>query len=205
MSVPLSDAQRLYPSLTTINFDMMARFRSQKSPSGLKGKPDILRKLGHIESFQSAQHSLELYVGCAISCRYVVPEAFLTSNLSIENMVEQAFARAILQHPLFTVGRVNDESKKLCWVRLDRIDLNIHVEWKTVPESEDYDRVLQDTLELQVNTNYTHLETRPQWRSVILGSAESKFIDIVFVVKKLSTFAIAGCMIPCKLTCLSKL
>ncbi|TXB98069.1 hypothetical protein FocTR4_00017209 [Fusarium oxysporum f. sp. cubense] len=107
-------------------------------------------------------------------------------------MVEQAFARAILQHPLFTVGRVNDESKKLCWVRLDRIDLNIHVEWKTVPESEDYDRVLQDTLELQVNTNYTHLETRPQWRSVILGSAESKFIDIVFVVKKLSTFAIAG-------------
>ncbi|ENH69348.1 hypothetical protein FOC1_g10000232 [Fusarium oxysporum f. sp. cubense race 1] len=109
-------------------------------------------------------------------------------------MVEQAFARAILQHPLFTVGRVNDESKKLCWVRLDRIDLNIHVEWKTVPESEDYDRVLQDTLELQVNTNYTHLETRPQWRSVILGSAESKFIDIVFVVKKLSTFAIAGCM-----------
>ncbi|KAK2134309.1 hypothetical protein NOF04DRAFT_1317678, partial [Fusarium oxysporum II5] len=63
-------------------------------------------------------------------------------------------------------------------LRLDRIDLNSHVEWKTVPESEDYDRVRQDTLELQVNNNYTHLEARPQWRSVILRSAESKFIDI---------------------------
>ncbi|KAF5023411.1 hypothetical protein F66182_4511 [Fusarium sp. NRRL 66182] len=110
----------------------------------------------------------------------MIPNALRNSGSSIEKTVEQAFARAIVKHPLFTAGRLNDDSKRPCWARLRRIDLDNHIEWRTVPSSDDYDQILQDAMLWQVNNRYTHLETRPQWRSVILKPTESKFIDVVF-------------------------
>ncbi|KAF4962424.1 hypothetical protein FSARC_9496 [Fusarium sarcochroum] len=121
-----------------------------------------------------------VYVGCAISCRYEVPEEPLTLGSSIENTVEHAFARALLRHPLFTVGRVNDDSNKPSWVRLDLIDFKNHIEWKTIPVSEDHENTLRDVVDWQINNPYTHLETQPSWRAVILKPSEATFIDIVF-------------------------
>ncbi|KAJ4251403.1 Alcohol acetyltransferase [Fusarium torreyae] len=121
-----------------------------------------------------------IYVGCAIFCRYKTPEALLNSGSSLESTVEHAFARALLRHPLFTVGRINDESNKPSWVRLDRIDFNNHIEWKTIAESEDYKNILLDVLEWQINSPYTHLDTQPHWRATILKPSDPTFIDIVF-------------------------
>jgi hypothetical protein len=133
------------------------------------------------ECLQSVHHSLGAIIGCAISCRYHIPEALLTSDTAaLQNIVENAFARAILQHPLFTVGRINVDSKKPYWVRLDQIDLNNHIEWRTVADQETYEKILHDALEWQVNKSYTNLETQPGWRATILQSAESNFIDVVF-------------------------
>ncbi|KAM0546260.1 hypothetical protein ACHAPJ_010943 [Fusarium lateritium] len=121
-----------------------------------------------------------VYVGCAICCRYKIPEALLTSGSSIESTVEHAFARALLRHPLFTVGRINDESNKPSWVRLDRIDFKNHIEWKKISETGDHESILLDILEWQINSPYTHLETQPHWRAVILKPSNPTFIDIVF-------------------------
>ncbi|KAM5346024.1 hypothetical protein ACJ41O_011885 [Fusarium nematophilum] len=158
----------------------MAPFRSKKTASTTKDKPAIIRKLGHAETFQSAQHLLDMYYGCAISCRYMVPETLAASASSVETIVERAFARAILEHPLFTVGRINNDSKKPSWIQLARIDLHNHIEWRTVTEPENYENVLHEVLEWQVNHPFTDLETQPNWRSVILRPGNSAFVDVVF-------------------------
>ncbi|KAJ3545240.1 hypothetical protein NM208_g2612 [Fusarium decemcellulare] len=161
----------------------MGRFGSHKTASATKGGQDAIRKLGHSERFQSAQHLVEAYYGCALSCRYAVPPVLRTpqpTSESLKDFVENAFALAILEHPLFTVGRAQDDSRKPSWIRLDRIDLNNHLEWQTVTETQDYDKVLQGVLEDQVGHKFTHLEARPHWRSVILGLSNLEFIDIVF-------------------------
>ncbi|OIW24426.1 hypothetical protein CONLIGDRAFT_691744, partial [Coniochaeta ligniaria NRRL 30616] len=145
--------------------------------------PNIIRKLGHLERYQSAQHLLRAYLACAVSCRYAMPDALLATGPSspiLEAIVERAFAQAILEHPLFQVGLANEDSKKPSWVRLDRIDLHNHIEWRTVADTEDYDDVLREVLDWQVNHRFTHLETLPRWRSVILKSASFHSVDIVF-------------------------
>ncbi|KAF5974831.1 hypothetical protein FCOIX_8022 [Fusarium coicis] len=160
---------------------MIDRLRSKKSARSLNNKDKVLRKLSPVEHLLAAHYSLRAIIGCAISCRYRIPEALLASDTaSLQKLVENAFARAILQHPLFTVGRINTDSKKQHWVRLDQIDLNNHIEWRTVSDQEVYKSVLHATLEWQVNEPYTNLETRPGWRVTILRPVESNFLDIVF-------------------------
>lgn len=123
-----------------------------------------------------------MYVGCAISCRYRVPEPFQdpSHGLALENKVEHAIAQAILQHPVFTAGRINEDSKKQYWIRLDHIDFNNHITWQTIPNAEEHLAALHDALDWQVNERYTNLETQPQWRVTILKSVTSDFIDIIF-------------------------
>ncbi|KAF4338414.1 hypothetical protein FBEOM_7683 [Fusarium beomiforme] len=166
---------------------MIARLRSKKSTKSLKDdgkdndKDKVLRKLSPVERLHCAMHFLGIYVGCAISCRYHIPELLLTSDAeSLQRIVENAFARAILEYPLFTVGRVNADSKKPSWVQLDQIDFNKHIEWQTVPEPDKYETTLHDVLDRQINEPYTNLETQPSWRAVILKPADSNFIDVVF-------------------------
>ncbi|CAM1507510.1 Fc.00g071510.m01.CDS01 [Cosmosporella sp. VM-42] len=161
----------------------MSCFGDKKSASAIQKNPNIIRKLGGVEKVQSAQHLLGLYYGCAVACRYAIPDALLTSEStgpSLEDVVEKAFALAILEHPLFQVGLVNEDSKKPYWVQIDRIDLRNLVEWRTVPESENYQDILREVLEWQVNNRFSPLETEPRWRSVILRPANSNFVDLVF-------------------------
>ncbi|KAF4442462.1 hypothetical protein F53441_11748 [Fusarium austroafricanum] len=160
---------------------MIASFFGQKSSRTPEEEARILRKLSPNECFQNAQHLLGLYVGCALSCRYHVPEALLASDTdSFQSAIENAFARAILQHPALTVGRIDDDTKKPLWFRLDCIDFNNHITWQTVSEFEDDENTLRDVLEWQVNNPYPNLETQPCWRAVILQRAGSKFMDVVF-------------------------
>ncbi|KAK6715733.1 hypothetical protein SNK04_006689 [Fusarium graminearum] len=160
----------------------MNRFRKNKNPQKPGEGNRILRKLSPIEGFQSAGHSLRIYVGCVLACRYHVAESFQgsTTESIFENKFEHAIASAIVQHPLFTVGRINEASKKQYWVRLDHIDFNNHITWQTVSEGEDHRKAFDAALNWQVNERYTDLETRPQWRATILKSAKGDFVDVVF-------------------------
>ncbi|RBR13514.1 uncharacterized protein FIESC28_08142 [Fusarium coffeatum] len=153
----------------------MNRFRKAKDDR-------VLRRLSPIETFQSAGHSLNIYVGCAVSCRYRIPNSFQTSgaDLALEEKIEQAIAGSITQHPLFTAGRSNEGKKKQYWVRLDTIDLNNHVRWKNVSEGEDYATALNDAFLWEVNERYTKLETQPQWRVTAVVPATNDFVDVIF-------------------------
>ncbi|KAH7245286.1 alcohol acetyltransferase-domain-containing protein [Fusarium tricinctum] len=160
----------------------MAPLYNRNRTLNSKHKDGILRKLSPIESFQSATHLLGLYVGCVVSCRYHVPETLLASapEPSFKSRIELAIAQAISQLPVFAVGRINVDTKKPLWVRLDRIDFNNHIKWQTVSETEDYTNVHDDALDWQVNTPYANLDTQPSWRSTIIRPANSEFIDVIF-------------------------
>ncbi|KAF5976393.1 hypothetical protein FBULB1_6952 [Fusarium bulbicola] len=95
---------------------------------------------------------------------------------SFKHAIETAFARAILQHPALTVGRIDDDTKTPLWVRLDRIDFNNHTTWSE--PSEDTENSLSDVLEWQVNNPYLNLERQPCWRVVI--HKHPRFMDVVF-------------------------
>ncbi|RFN54949.1 hypothetical protein FIE12Z_796 [Fusarium flagelliforme] len=153
----------------------MNRFRKAKDDR-------VLRRLSPIETFQSAGHLLHIYVGCAVSCRYRIPNSIQTSgaDLALEEKIEQAIAASIIQHPLFTAGRINEGKKKQYWVRLDTIDLNNHVRWRNVSEDDDYPTALNDAFLWQVNERYTHLESRPQWRITAVVPATDDFVDVIF-------------------------
>ncbi|CVK97773.1 hypothetical protein FPRO06_09048 [Fusarium proliferatum] len=158
---------------------MIASFFGQKSSRSPDEEARILRKLSPNECFQSAQHLLRIYIGCALSCRYVIPEALLALDTdSFKHAIESAFARAILQHSALTVGRIDDNAKSPLWVRLDRIDFNNHITWSE--PSEDTENSLSDVLEWQVNTPYLNLERQPCWRAVILKYPGTKIMDVVF-------------------------
>ncbi|KAF5629207.1 hypothetical protein F25303_10246 [Fusarium sp. NRRL 25303] len=158
---------------------MIASFFGQKSSRSPDEEARILRKLSPNECFQSAQHLLGIYIGCALSCRYAIPETLLALDTdSFKHVIESAFARAILQHPALTVGRIDDNTKSPLWVRLDRIDFNNHITWSE--PSEDIENPLSDVLEWQVNNPYLNLERQPCWRAVILKYSGTKFMDVVF-------------------------
>ncbi|KAG8672972.1 Alcohol acetyltransferase [Fusarium poae] len=160
----------------------MNRFRNNHTAKNSVKNDRVLRKLSPVEGFQAAGHSLRIYVGCAIACRYHVPKSFQgsTAESELEHKLEHSIACAIAQHPLFTVGRINEASKKQYWVRLDHIDFNYHITWQTISEGEDYKTALDAALDWQVNEQYTDLETRPQWRATILKSAKGDFVDVIF-------------------------
>ncbi|KAF5549061.1 hypothetical protein FMEXI_4403 [Fusarium mexicanum] len=156
---------------------MIASFFGQKSARSPDEEAKILRKLSPNECFQSAQHLLRIYIGCALSCRYVTPEALLALDTdSFKLVIETAFAHAILQHPALTVGRIDDNTKTPLWVRLDRIDFNNHITWSE--PSEDAENSLRDALEWQVNHPYLNLERQPCWRVVI--HKYPTFMDVIF-------------------------
>lgn len=118
-----------------------------------------------------------------MSCRYAIPDALLIKDLggsALEEIVEKAFSQAILEHSLFQVGLIDENSKKPSWVQLDRIDLHNHIEWRTISEDEDHEKALQEVLEWRISNPFTHLESRPHWTAVILRPTHSKFLDIVF-------------------------
>ncbi len=71
------------------------------------------------------------YNGWAVTCRYVIPDLAAT-NLSLEEVLDQAIALTLLEYPLLQVGIKNGGSRTPSWVRLDQIDLRQQVKWLVV-------------------------------------------------------------------------
>lgn len=151
-------------------------------------------------------HSLNVYYGCALTCRYAIPAALRGGAAADEDALrehfEKAVALAVLDHPLLQVGLADESTKDPVWVRLDRIDLRHHIQWQTVPEdlgvnsSRDtsratttttntptgsmMDTVLKDMIKAQHDMPYLDLETRPGWKMVVLRAPDLDYLEAFF-------------------------
>ncbi|KAI0129774.1 alcohol acetyltransferase-domain-containing protein [Xylariales sp. AK1849] len=172
---------------------MSSCFRGDTIPKAGK-KRRVVRRLGPIERYQSAQHFAGYYCACAVTYRYAIPSRLgsSASNSELETEVERAVALAVLEHPLLQVGLADEDSKAPSWVRLDYIDFHSCVKWRTVDDSENYDSVMEEILESQHDTRFTDLENLPSWRMSILSSRSSGFIDVVFAYNHAAADGMSG-------------
>ncbi|KAK7943396.1 uncharacterized protein PG986_012509 [Apiospora aurea] len=154
---------------------------------------DVLRPLGALEQFKSAMHSLGIYYGCGVTCRFAIPAALrgggAQSEEALREHFERAVALAVLDHPLLQVGLAGESTKAPVWVRLDRIDLHNHIQWQTVDvddfgssasNSNSMDAALEDVIKVQHDTPYPDLETRPGWKMVVLRSPHLDHVEAFF-------------------------
>ncbi|POR37252.1 Uncharacterized protein TPAR_02547 [Tolypocladium paradoxum] len=152
-----------------------------KSDGG-EQQPAIIRNLSFTELYQSAVHLLGQYCGTIVTCRYVTPDhAAAGSDESLQESIERAIAETVLQHPALQAGLVNEDSKRPSWIELESIDFANHVAWQTVNSSDDVQAALGSLLESQIDRNFSHLETRPGWRVVILRQHGSRALEVAFI------------------------
>ncbi|KAK7976800.1 hypothetical protein PG989_015263 [Apiospora arundinis] len=175
----------------------MPCFGRRKS-DGTHATPEVLRPLGVLEKFESAMHSLNVYYGCALTCRYTVAAILRGAQAedALREHFERAVALAVLDHPMLQVGLVGEDTKNPVWVRLDRIDLRQHIQWQTIvasrgndeerePSSSSHrlmDTVLEETIKAQHDMPYPDLETRPGWKMIVLHSPDLDYVEALFGV-----------------------
>lgn len=99
----------------------------------------------------------------------------------LRHAVEAALCQTILEHPALQAGILDEDSRRPAFVALKSIDLQQHVEWRTVEPSTEDRKVLRETLVSQVDTRWAAQRTRPSWRVVVLQSQQFKSLEIIFV------------------------
>ncbi|KAH6889781.1 alcohol acetyltransferase-domain-containing protein [Thelonectria olida] len=165
------------------------------SKSTSKGaKPQILRKMGQFESFQTSFYVMELYCGTMIACRYSIPEHLRdpSTHSKLVDTLERAVADTISQHPLLQVGMVKEKSKRPAWAKIDSIDLAQHIEWRAVEGVEKYGGIRKDVIVRQLDTRFESLATRPGWRLVVLKLEYDNTLEVMFTWNHCNTDGTGG-------------
>ncbi|KAL6898871.1 alcohol acetyltransferase domain-containing protein [Trichoderma evansii] len=157
-----------------------------KSHDATNMAANVIRPLGHLESFQSALYLLGLYRSTIVTCRYNIPGEFVDESAQeqLRDKIEQAIAAAVLQHPFLQVGIIDEDSKGPRWVQLETINLAHHIQWQLQIEGseEEYQSLYNSNLREQLDTKFSNPRTRPAWRIVVLRSkGKPSHLDLMFV------------------------
>jgi hypothetical protein len=125
-------------------------------------------------------HTLDQYRGTLVACRYC-PPTDLTSLDCLKSSVINALARVILDQPHMHVGITGEHSRHPAFVRLDQVDLRDHVEWRICNDASQLKQAYIDTVQLQLDSRFDNVSTRPGWRLVVLHGPEVKALDVLYV------------------------
>lgn len=128
-------------------------------------------------------HTLDQYRGTVIACRYYPPHGLSDPNAlaTLKSSIVNALARVVLQHPHLQVGITGEQSKNPAFVRLDKLDLRHHVEWRSCDDASQIEQTYLDIMQLQLDFRFENISTRPGWRLVILHGPEVNFLDLIYV------------------------
>ncbi|KJZ76520.1 hypothetical protein HIM_04249 [Hirsutella minnesotensis 3608] len=148
------------------------------SPSREGPRPAVIRRLGCMELFFSTLQTVDYYFGTAISCRYAVPHWPVESRLRAS--VQAALARTVLQHAVLRVGIINETSRAPSFVRQDSVNLGRHLEWLDDSTEAGHDAIFNNAFQAQLDSKFSHPESRPPWRVVVLPVQVSKFLEVIF-------------------------
>ncbi|ORX94552.1 hypothetical protein BCR34DRAFT_220725 [Clohesyomyces aquaticus] len=114
---------------------------------------------------------------CAGSSRQRAPRLPRGTPVYIVN----AIARIVLAQPHLHVGIVGETSKHPGFVRLERLDLRNHVQWKIVDDSGQREDVYREAMQTQLDSRFEHLSTRPGWRVVVVYEPVAEIMAVVYV------------------------
>ncbi|KAI0180925.1 alcohol acetyltransferase-domain-containing protein [Hypoxylon sp. FL1284] len=127
--------------------------------------------------------TLDQYRGTIIACRYSLPSDLIHQNdlAALRGRVYDAVARVVRAQPLLQVGIVGENTKDPVFVRLDRLDLRKHVDWRSIDDSGDVESQYLALIQSQLDVRYTNLATQPGWRVVVLHKVEEEHLEILYV------------------------
>lgn len=127
--------------------------------------------------------------GTIVNGRYTVPESLAAPGLHarVVAQVEDALARAVLEHAALRLDVVDADTRRPAWVAVDEVDFAHHVQWEDVNEADtgsaaDYGVMLRERIEKLLDEPLARIAGRPQWRVLVLFKKDERpFLDIVFV------------------------
>ncbi|PVH99917.1 hypothetical protein DM02DRAFT_415449 [Periconia macrospinosa] len=153
------------------------------SMNGSKSKASrqAIRRLGNNELYQLAKYCLDLYRGTSVSCRYAIPKELASENArsKLTSTINTAIGRVISRSPALQAGIARADSRKPVWIPLS-VNLNHHVTWKFVEDSQDFERSLQDVIRSELDERFFDLDVRPGWRVVIMRDTNADLLNITF-------------------------
>jgi hypothetical protein len=127
-------------------------------------------------------HYLDIYHGCIVSCRYQIP----ASEQAPKESLEHALVRTVLQHPLLQLGLRGETTKKLCWIRLDSIDLQQHIKWRTLDHGEHFETEYEASSVSNLDRQFQDLDKRPAWHVTVFLPPETdhalsaRWVEVLF-------------------------
>lgn len=139
----------------------------------------------HSESYQIALQNLDQMRRNILTYRYKLPTRLVPHTMRHELMetFERAIARVVLNHPHMHVGLVGEDTNKPCWVRLDSLNLQQHIEWRIVKgDSSHFQEAFLATCYEQLDTQFADYLTKPGWRVKVLRQEGADFIEVLLVL-----------------------
>lgn len=96
------------------------------------------------------------------------------------DIFDVAVARTVLEHPLLQVALVDEDSNRPGWAELGGIDLAHHIQWRVVTGTEEYDAVLEGTLQGQLDSRFPDIGKSPGWRVNVVRPEHEAVLDVIF-------------------------
>ncbi|KAM5354503.1 hypothetical protein ACJ41O_001150 [Fusarium nematophilum] len=129
------------------------------------------------EIYSSSRHPLGLYRCVAVTARYTLPPNTPPSNAAI--LI--ALASVTNAHPMLRVGILGEDTNTAHFSHIHEINLDNHVEFRVVPDADDYEKTLEEIQAWCHDQLWQDVETRPPWRIIVLRpGANPAFEDVIF-------------------------
>lgn len=137
----------------------------------------------HSERYQVAMHTLDQYRGTVVACSYCLPPSLARPEAldTLQGRFYDAVTRVVLAQPLLQVGITGENSKNPFFVRLDKIDLHSHLDWRTLGDSDPLEPEYLETLQTQLDSRYDHLSTQPGWRLITMHKPGAESMEVLYV------------------------
>ncbi|KAI0879992.1 uncharacterized protein GGS22DRAFT_101136 [Annulohypoxylon maeteangense] len=132
-------------------------------------------------------HSLGFYHSSMVTCRYSIPESFSVGpgeeselQAKLEQKVELAIAKVVLDHPSLRVGLRGEHERKPVFVELEAVDFRRHIEWRRFDKATDYESEFLVLIRSRLNIKVPQPEDTPSWRILVLRVEGERVLDVMF-------------------------
>ncbi|KAF2733109.1 hypothetical protein EJ04DRAFT_295495 [Polyplosphaeria fusca] len=141
-----------------------------------------IRGMGCHEAYQLAMHTLDMYRGTIVTCRYSLPAALSRPEAlaTLKAKFCDALVRIVLDQPHLQVGIIGEKTKNPAFVSLDRLDLQNHVQWITLDDASHFRQRYFETIHTELDAKYTNISTQPGWRVVVLHKFGAE-LEVLYV------------------------
>lgn len=139
--------------------------------------------MGNHEAYQLAMHTLDQYRGTVVACNYRMPPSLARpGSLDVlQGRFYDALTRVVLSQPHMQVGITGEDSKSPAFVRLEKLDLRNHADWREIAGSNQIETAYLESMQTQLDSRYKHLSTQPGWRVVVLHEPGAESMRVLYV------------------------